>query len=569
MGFERKASWLHPSSLLFGVIGSIRQFVVALVFMLIGKGVGDFSSMWIAGVLVCAAVIRVFLKYLTFRYSLTDEVLLIDEGLIFRRHRTIPANRIQNVELIRNPLHHLFGVAEVLIETAGGSEPEARLRVLGMADVARLRDAIFRLRDSKHVLAPESNGSFEAPIPLGPSYLQDDLAGEAAQSDGSLHPAPYVYRIPLTRLMLAGLLSNRGFLLIPITLGLAQQLRLDEHMDVEKVRRLVPDQITGAEEALWGAVAILLLLVVLRLSSMVWCVLRFYGYELVRQGDDLRVKSGLITQRSATIPRNRIQFISIQQTMLERLFGLASVRIETAGGAGPNQGKGNSAIAGRWFLPVAHDSEIPRIMKELREDWGQPNQHFALGKLLWHPTHPQTYARLVRAAVVLGVGLGVIVAAVWGVRAGGGAGLVAVVLFSTLARWKAKSLSYAREASAVYFRSGIFTRKLSITFFDKIQNVEMLQGWFDRRWNMAALVVDTAAAGPAQHRVKPRYLPEEFALSEYGQIASRIDQTPPAYRDPRNFRGPYDSRSSVGIMRGDCSLLEPANDSEFNGLESQ
>lgn len=86
---------------------------------------------------------------------------------------------------------------------------------------------------------------------------------------------------------------------------------------------------------------------------------------------------------------------------------------------------------------------------------------------------------------------------------------------------------------------------------------------------MAALVVDTAAAGPAQHRVKPRYLPEEFALSEYGQIASRIDQTPPAYRDPRNFRGPYDSRSSVGIMRGDCSLLEPANDSEFNGLESQ
>ncbi len=565
MGFEREASWLHPSSLMFGVIGSIRQFFIALIFVLVGAGAGDFSSLAVAGILVFVAVLQVFMRYVTFRYRLTEDVLLIDEGWIFRRHRTIPANRIQNVELIRNPLHHLFGVAEVRIETAGGSEPEARLRVLGMEEVSRLRDAIFRLRRSDLVSDLQSPISEDHELGGTPfdSDVQGGLASDTTRIDTSLQSSPSVYRIPLTRLLLAGLLSNRGFVVIPVVLGLAQQLRLEERLDVEAVQRLLPDQMTDVEKALWGAVVIVLLLVVLRLVSMVWYVFRFYGYELERHGEDLRVKSGLITQRSATIPRHRIQFISIQQSMLGRLFRLLSIRIETAGGAGPNQGKEASAIAGRWFLPVVHDSEIPRIMDALREEWDQPYKNFGWSDLHWHTTHPKTYRRLMRVVIVSGVGLGGIVGAVWGGQTGGIVGLVVVIPLAVLAYWKVTSLMYARGASAVYFRSGIFTRKMSMTFFEKIQNVEVLQSWFDRRWSMAALVVDTAAAGPAQHRIWPRYLPDAFAFSEYEQIASRIDQTPPA------FNGPYFFRFPVGIMHGDGVQREPENEPEVNGLESQ
>ncbi len=41
--------------------------------------------------------------------------------------------------MLQNPLHRLLGVAEVRVETASGSEPDATLRVLSLADVDRLK----------------------------------------------------------------------------------------------------------------------------------------------------------------------------------------------------------------------------------------------------------------------------------------------------------------------------------------------------------------------------------------------------------------------------------------------
>ena len=56
------------------------------------------------------------------------------------------------------------------------------------------------------------------------------------------------------------------------------------------------------------------------------------------------------------------------------------------------------------------------------------------------------------------------------------------------------------------FRSGVFARATSAVKFEKIQSVSLSESFFDRRWSMATLQVDTAGAGPAGHRISVPYL---------------------------------------------------------------
>jgi len=59
---------------------------------------------------------------------------------------------------------------------------------------------------------------------------------------------------------------------------------------------------------------------------------RFY-YWL--EGDEFRVKKGLFVRKQQFIPRHRIQVIDISSGIIQRMFGLVSLNVQTAGGDTP------------------------------------------------------------------------------------------------------------------------------------------------------------------------------------------------------------------------------------------
>ena len=86
----------------------------------------------------------------------------------------------------------------------------------------------------------------------------------------------------------------------------------------------------------------------------------------------------------------------------------------------------------------------------------------------------------------------------------------------------ARYMSYARTPQGIFFRSGVWTKKISATLMEKVQVVSLGQSPFDRRWRMAALDVDTAGAGPASHRIRIPYLEEDVAR---GLLAGLYERT--------------------------------------------
>ena len=96
-------------------------------------------SMWIAqetdnvwvtlfeGVVLTLAVIRVFVRLLVIKldyelrwYLITDRSLRIREGIWSVREITLTFANVQNVSVTQGPVQRLFGVSEVVVETAGG-----------------------------------------------------------------------------------------------------------------------------------------------------------------------------------------------------------------------------------------------------------------------------------------------------------------------------------------------------------------------------------------------------------------------------------------------------------------
>ena len=118
---------LHPISLLFG-LGAVAWGLLAVVLV---SGVNSCIL-----VLFLPSVVGSVARYLSFRYWLGEDEMVIREGILQRNERHIPYARIQNIDLIQNPLHRLFKVAVVRLETASGGKPEAVISVLTLPTVA-------------------------------------------------------------------------------------------------------------------------------------------------------------------------------------------------------------------------------------------------------------------------------------------------------------------------------------------------------------------------------------------------------------------------------------------------
>ncbi len=538
---------LHWSSLLFDAISQIRRIILPAAFGLLGAARGDVFWLWLSMAFFIPTLLVSFFRYITLSYQVDQGQLVVKHGLIFRNVRSVPVERIQNIDFVQNLLHRVFGVAEVRVETAGGSEPEATLRVLSLEKVELLRAAVFESRDliqSRSIL--DQLGA--TALSHGNNYGQADLA---TASEDSFNTTPVIYgneagvplaslsdghprsvasesestvlEIPTGWLIKAGLASDRGVLLVGVAIGFMYESNILKRLDFNKLLQFLPKNPGVWMVAAGILTAFLVLYLVLKLLSAIWYVIRFSGYRLVRRKEDLRISCGLTTKVHATVPRSRIQFISVHRGWMMRLLGYCSVRIETAS-SGSSHEDASKSVSSRWFIPVVAENLLPEILEQVRPgiDWNENAFDFK-------PVSARAVRRRLRIIVLLGVLLvtGLLIA--WQPWFALGAGVVsfALAVGSVLS---IRSLGFARTDQGVVFRSGVISKIVSMTFFEKIQAVTFDQSPMDRRWRMAKLTVDTAAAGPAEHRIDVPLLDQDFAEAEMATITSLAAKHQPIFR---------------------------------------
>ncbi len=106
------------------MIGAFIGEVVGLVFLI---GVMNTYTILLAGLIVVFMIGKVLFLYVVTRldyemryYIITDRSLRIREGVMVIREITLTFENIQNLKINQGPLQRMFGIYDLVVETAGG-----------------------------------------------------------------------------------------------------------------------------------------------------------------------------------------------------------------------------------------------------------------------------------------------------------------------------------------------------------------------------------------------------------------------------------------------------------------
>jgi putative membrane protein len=469
---------LHVVSPLFFAAGHARRLWPVAIAVLAGR------RLWLLGVGAVALLAWATLEWWRYTYRVEADALRIEEGVLARKLRVIPFDRIQQVDLIRKPLHRVLGMATLRVETAGGSgAAEVDLDVISLDEAQALRSQLLRAKAGAAAVAAGDEGgegAVAAPIQAAP-------------------PERALLRLSVGEVMLAGITGTRAAAVLVVLGPLSQLADWFPNLSDWVLRRFNPEAVAPTTPAAVLAVAVLAVAVWLGLAAAS-SIVTDYGFTLATAGGgDLVVRRGLLERREAVMPIARLQVVRIDESLLRRALGLASIRIQSAGRSG-----GGDQTASRLSIPVLPRSRVDQVLGELLPE-ADP-----LPVLQAPP--PAARRRSVVRGVVQSVPPIVVVGAVLWLLLGPPAAPAALLLvplgvLGGLAAYR--NLGHARRDGFLYARRGVAIRVTTVVPVAKAQSGSVRSTPFQRRAGLANLHVDVAGGGPT-----PKVLDEAGATAE-------------------------------------------------------
>ncbi|WP_312317295.1 PH domain-containing protein [Stenotrophomonas sp.] len=478
---------LHPWSWLFVMLMQLRQFLLPLVALLVFGGRGDRDEMW--GYLTTLIVIAVLvvisvLQYLTFRYHIGHDAISVRSGIIARNRREIPFARIHNVVVHQNPLHRLFGVAELRLESAGGHRPEAEMRVLKLSQALAL-EQLVRQRGQQPPPLPDAE-SAPAVAPL-------------ATADAP--PASVLLQLDTRDVLRIGLLSNRGWVAVLAAWGASYQFFPRGYVGdvIEHHGREAFGYASHLHPATWVWVLAALFVVggfwlLLRMLSVLLALLRYHGFQLTEHERRLTVSSGLLTRMRSSVARRRIQAWTLRETALQRWLGRRQLRIDNAAGVGSDDDGRDLRELAPLATPAACDDLLRHLLPRLH--WPPARWNGVARRGWWRLCLPAwVIVPLLTAGAVYEVG-------VWGIV------LLAWLPWSAFRAYREIArMGYHLDADYVAVRGGWWTRWWRLAELDKLQSLRLSRSPLDRLMGTATVWLDTAGA-TGSIALRLRFLPE-------------------------------------------------------------
>src|SRR5262245_22071325 len=83
--------------------------------------------------------------YRSWGYRIKGRVLETRSGILFHRARLLPLSRLQHVDIERGPFERMYGLASLVLHTAGTHSASILIPGLDAAEAVRLRDHLVEI----------------------------------------------------------------------------------------------------------------------------------------------------------------------------------------------------------------------------------------------------------------------------------------------------------------------------------------------------------------------------------------------------------------------------------------
>ncbi len=396
------------------------------------------------------------LAYFRFYYSIDDNSLIIKKGIIQKINLDLPYERIQRVNIRRNILHSLLGVASVEVESAGSKEKELIIDAISMEDAYAFRDLLLEKK----------------------SLAIGQISNESVQAEGQENHAELILKLSHFDLFKIGLTRNH-LKLVGILFGLSISIFFYSRtlgISLQETKNFVIAFFID-KTTLDYLMLVLMTIPILLIYSLATTFIKYYDLHLSRAENKFLLIHGLFNRIEHSALDSKIQQIDWQKNILEKRLGINSLTLKQA--TSDNTSKANTTV------PGVNDF----LIRNLIQSW--------LGESLAsdpsiHRVSIHFFYRFLTYTVVFYILLMPILLYFKSYTLA----LVAVVLglYLIIIRWlKYNKLSYHYDNDILVVRNGTLGERCSVLPLYKIQNLRIVQNYYQWSRDLATIHIYSAA----------------------------------------------------------------------------
>jgi putative membrane protein len=278
------------------------------------------------------------LRWATTSYRITDARVEVRTGLLTRRHRSMPRDRIRRVDATAKLLHRAFGLSVVALATGdrrGSADDVIKLDAVTTRDAVALRQRL-----------------------LGAAEIDAPVAADEDRVLATLNWrwAPY------------DVLSFWTLAIPAVALGAGLQTLNSIGVTLDEVARddRVADTVRDVSPLTGVLVATVAVAVVGVVGALALFVETWWDFRLVRDPHRrLRMHRGLLTSRTLSLDEDRLRGVELVEPLLLRAAGGARLHAVTTGLAGAEASRGERADALMPPSPMVDTQRVAAAVLDL------------------------------------------------------------------------------------------------------------------------------------------------------------------------------------------------------------
>lgn len=455
---------LHPITAVIKAVKALKDLIIPIMIIVLANGFNFnfdirsenfFSEMLpllILSLLVVWSLVNGILKWLTFKYWFEDSELRVEYGLFIKKKRYIPFDRIQSLNYKEGVFHRIFGLVQVLVETAGSKtgKPEAELTAVTKQAADEIE---LRMKRAKK----ECVEQVEEDVPL----------------------ATVIHQMTLGELFLHATTSSGVGVVLAGVFALVSQFA-----------EFIPFDAIYDEMAILVQYSVILIAFLIALALLIaWCIsvaltfVNYYQFTVTMEQERIIVTRGLLEKKRMTIPLQRVQAIKIVENPIRQLLGLCTVAVESAGGGFKGEAEKKTVL-----MPLTSKAKAWQALQKLFPEFDFSEELEAIppkkARPFFYRLHFVWWAPIIGLISYFFYPYGLL-------------SLFIIVLVLLLGYWQYKTTGYKITGQQLMIRSRFISRVTFVVQRKRIQMMQSRQSYFQKRKQLATcrVVVMSGMAG--------------------------------------------------------------------------
>lgn len=307
MIYERKRQ--HPLWIILKIGSSIREVIIPIIYFFVINMRSDSTFVKYGSIALIIymiyRIITILLEWKNSTYLFTDKNLELITGRLISNKRYITLNRIQSVQQHTSFLHRLFNLTSLIITTGTtGDNATVKLEMIKKDEAEQIQ---LQLNEQ--------------------TLTKDDIQAENETTVRSHPTRTEHYKMSFKEIVIISVTSLYFLASIPIVLSIYFKIVEFFSLDVYTNQLFL----FLKQSFILIGIVIIIAIIVLTLIGIIITYIRYGHYTVSSNYDYIYITRGIFTKTSFSIPKDKVNGISIKKGFIRRMFNIVEVELVIVG----------------------------------------------------------------------------------------------------------------------------------------------------------------------------------------------------------------------------------------------